>query len=467
MALKVDYYASLSRAVSALDRDSYAARGAIYDREHKAMLRRLFSSAPPPSDDDIEREQQAFRAAIRRIEFGDDVDAVPLVPQRETSPEQAAPTTVVPPSVPASPVAPGRTLSSMADWVPEPLTLPERTPSREPQPKPAAEATALAPPVTPAAAHWSPLRAGPEPAASAAPLAQSAPAKELAWQEIEAALELARKQQAATHPSLPADAQAETDTAAIVERLKRKPIAGRVARRGMLAAVLLALGFVVYDFAGGNVEMPMVSQLAKTGGKDAAPAAPPTTPAAQPASQAVIFDSNPPNPQGSKGVGTVVWSTRTEPATAPRAGTTALQFNLTIPDRRIILAMSMRPEASGSAMSHLIELKFLRPDGEADPDIDNIASVVMTTVEQKEPRVLIGGVQKVAPGVFLFGLSGEARDREQNLRYLKEETWFDIPLTYRNGASSVLGVEKGTAGAQAVEQAIGDWERVAVAPADR
>ena len=91
MALKVDYYTTLSRAVAALDRDSYAARGAIYDREHKALLRRLFSADPPHSDEDIEREQQAFRAAVRRIEFGDDDhEHVPLVPQRDGAQDEPA-----------------------------------------------------------------------------------------------------------------------------------------------------------------------------------------------------------------------------------------------------------------------------------------------------------------------------------------------------------------------------------------
>ena len=184
-------------------------------------------------------------------------------------------------------------------------------------------------------------------------------------------------------------------------------------------------------------------------------------------SQAVIFDSNPPNPDGSKGVGSAVWRVRSEPATPQRAASTVLQFDLKIPDRQLSLAMSMRPEAAGSAMSHLIEMRFLRADGQPDPDIDNIASIVMTTVEQKRPRVLVGRVVKVAPGVFLFGLSGQASDRELNLRYLAEETWFDIPLTYRNGASGVLAIEKGADGEQAVNEAVGEWRRVAAAPSDR
>jgi hypothetical protein len=91
MMLKVDHFTPLSRAVASIDRDSYAARFAVYDREHKALLRRLATGDLPCSDADIAREEQAFRDAIRRIEFADeDNDQPTLVPQNEPA-EEAAP----------------------------------------------------------------------------------------------------------------------------------------------------------------------------------------------------------------------------------------------------------------------------------------------------------------------------------------------------------------------------------------
>jgi hypothetical protein len=83
MVQRVDYFALLSRAVESLERDAYAARGAVYDREHKALLKRLISSSAPCSDADIAREEQAFRDAVRRIEFPDDTVAPPRTPLRE------------------------------------------------------------------------------------------------------------------------------------------------------------------------------------------------------------------------------------------------------------------------------------------------------------------------------------------------------------------------------------------------
>jgi len=83
MVQRVDYYTLLSRAVESLERDAYAARGAIYDREHKALLKRLISSSAPCSDADIAREERAFREAIRRIEFSDQTVQAARAPQRE------------------------------------------------------------------------------------------------------------------------------------------------------------------------------------------------------------------------------------------------------------------------------------------------------------------------------------------------------------------------------------------------
>jgi hypothetical protein len=89
MTLNADHFTSLSRAVASIDRDSYAARFAIYDREHKALLRRLATADSPCSDADVAREEQAFRDAIRRIEFADE-DQPTLVPQDEPAADELA-----------------------------------------------------------------------------------------------------------------------------------------------------------------------------------------------------------------------------------------------------------------------------------------------------------------------------------------------------------------------------------------
>jgi hypothetical protein len=69
--MKVDHFASLLRAVASLEQTSYEARGAIYDRAQSDLVEHLEAAVPPWSDADIDRELLAFRAAVRRVEFGD------------------------------------------------------------------------------------------------------------------------------------------------------------------------------------------------------------------------------------------------------------------------------------------------------------------------------------------------------------------------------------------------------------
>src|SRR4051794_33407253 len=71
MVPKADHYVPLLRAVARLDRTSYEARGAIYDGALAIMMERLGATVPPPSQACIDQELLAFRAAVRRIEFGD------------------------------------------------------------------------------------------------------------------------------------------------------------------------------------------------------------------------------------------------------------------------------------------------------------------------------------------------------------------------------------------------------------
>jgi hypothetical protein len=441
MTLKVDYYTSLLRAVGGLDRDAYAARGAIYEREHKALMRLLFSADPPHSQAEIEKEQLAFRDAVRRVEFGDDEHQIPLVPLGESHqvfPPRAAPLAAAPASV-----------------IPLPATRTTATPATVrratvlPAPGPAIPATAPPAPAAPAIA--SPAIAPPTPAR----------VPELDWSSAEPPVDPQddpadeidpRQSASAVEPELALEPDAIRPAAPGVERdhaaRKRKPISGLLLRRAVLAVVLLGLGAVGYGYATGDLDLPWLTELVGDGtllqlGRE---------PDAQ---QAIVIDGDVSNPDAIRAAGKAVWRLRTESAEAPGAATTTvLQLDLEIPQRRLAMTMSMRREAAGSAMSHLIELRFLREDRAPDGDIANIGGLFMTTAEWTRRAPLSGRVVRVAPGVFLFGLAGLETDREQNLRSLQELAWMVIPLAYRNGARGFLAVEKGAAGERVINEVL-------------
>src|SRR5262249_29214409 len=149
--------------------------------------------------------------------------------------------------------------------------------------------------------------------------------------------------------------------------------------------------------------------------------------------------------------GTAVWRARPEVSDAKGGSSSfVLQLDLVIPERKLSMTMSMRKEAASSAMSHLMEIRFLREDKQPDGDIANIANVIMAANLHGQRSPLAGRVVRVAPGVFLFGLLNSGAEREQNLSNLKEMNWFQFPLTYRNGSLGLLTAEKGAVGERAL-----------------
>jgi hypothetical protein len=404
MALKVDYYTSLSRAVAGLDRDSYAARGAVYDREHKALLRRLFTADPPHSDAEIEQEQQSFRDAVQRIEFGGEDGQIPLVAQRDEFEEAPA----------MASVAERRAARS---W-----SLGRSAP---PPPKPARD-------------EWPRRR----------------PAQQPQDANIESALEAAlnASREAAGGGAV------EDEAPAPAEPRSRKSITGRVFRSALLGVVVIGIGIVAYDVLSGDVDLPWLRKVAGAGGATSPGQPVGTTPTGT--QEVFLFDGNRPDPNGPKFPGTATWRVRSERVASQREPSAVVQLDLEVPGRKVAMTMTMRREPPGSAMSHLLEFRFLREDKQQpDPDIANIASVVMTTAELARPTLLAGQVVNVTPGVFLFGLSGNPEDIEKNLRNMKELGWLGIPLAYSNGANGVLVVEKGADGDRAINEAIRFWAK--------
>jgi hypothetical protein len=417
--MQIDYYTSLSRAVAGLDRDAYAERGAVYDREHKALMRRLYSADPPHSDAEIEREQHAFRAAVRRIEFADEEIEIPLVPQREPPEEQPLSAAAVRvddrAGLPAAAVVPRRDASPPPSFPPAQAEEEKGEGGRPRPPAQGPPSSDKGTPVVPDAAIENSLKP-----AVAAPAPVAAPLE---------------------------------STPAAVALLKRRPVAGRVVRRALLGIALLGLGAIAYDALTGELGLPFVRQAVET--QVAAP--PPLRGSdltAAGTQQVILFDGSRADPNAPKFVGAATWRLQAETVPSPRNPSPVVMLDLSVPGRKIALTMMIRREPPGSAMSHLFEIRFVGDDKEPDPDIVNMAPAFMTTAEMTGSSILAGQVVSVTPGVFLFGLSGDATARERNLRSLKDLGWLAIPIVYRNGTSGLLAVEKGADGERAINEAL-------------
>jgi hypothetical protein len=382
MVPKIDHYAPLLRAVASLDRTSYEARGAVYDRAMAIVVERLGATVPPPSQADIDQELLAFRAAVRRIEFGDmdeqDRIAQHGVAQRAqylaSRREQRQKET---PKLNAYPAA-----------------LPDEGSQAIPQldevlPPPASQASVLA---------------------------------EIAGQ---------------------------------------RSVLHRVAIRMILPVLLVALGLAGYAYESGQIGEPFMGHLLNR----IAPAAwlaagEDTQEAAEPATYYEQTSGNVP----SKGLnGSARWRTRIEDvASGSQSGShaTVITLDLLIPERGLAMAMAIRRDASDdAAMTHLLEFKFSDRRGAPFEGIAGVGNIVMKQADGNRGSSLAGLSIKVAPGVFLFGLSADKDDARHNADALRALSRLDIPVSFADGSAATISLNKGESGNRAFGAALADWER--------
>jgi hypothetical protein len=378
MLQRVDYYALLSRAVEELEPDAYAARGAIYDREHKALLKRLISSAAPCTDADIAREERAFRDAVRRIEFPDDQAAAPRTPERLAADDAAWPTS-----------SRDRVRAQRREVRAEPQDL-DRTKA------------------TDARRRWVPSYGRAE-------------------------------EPRATPPPLP---QAEQDWEA---PRPRSPL-----RLAAVYLVVLALGAggLGYGYLVGAFNASWLARLTWLTEW--------TGLAATSSARAVLYTGT--GGSATPVEGRATWGTRAQPSGPDGKPDTVLTLEAEIPEPHLAVSMVLSRNAeAGAGMSHLLELRFARPQELPYGGIAKIANIAMKSSKTEAGDALAGTSVDIAPGQFMFGLLGLPEIVQQNIRRLRGKGWLAINIVFADGSTYTLAVEKGAAGERAIDDVLAKW----------
>ncbi|HEY4404273.1 MAG TPA: hypothetical protein VGN55_06425 [Xanthobacteraceae bacterium] len=385
MVQRVDYYALLSRAVESLERDAYAARGAIYDREHKALLKRLISSSSPCTDADIVREEQAFRDAIRQIEFPDDEPIqAPRTPQRE-------------PEAPWPGSAREKARALRRQSPPEPANDPERTGAGD--------------------------------------------AKRAAWPRRDAAYEERKPPGSPREPSL--GNPEEDEPGWYGEERKSRSLIKLAVAYVLVAAIVVGAGALGYAYVAGAVDLSWLTSW--------------SGPAAPQVQRAILYEGG----QAGRGTGVegkAIWRTRMEPNGAGGKADMVVTLDVEIPQPHIALTMTLSREGNaGAGMSHLLELRFAKPEELPFGGITRISNIAMKGAPTEAGESLVGTSINIAPGQFMFGLLGVEDVVKQNVQRLRTQSWLDLIVVFANGATYTLSIEKGAAGERALNEALAKW----------
>jgi hypothetical protein len=172
------------------------------------------------------------------------------------------------------------------------------------------------------------------------------------------------------------------------------------------------------------------------------------------AQRAILYEEDPADANGKRYAGSVIW--RTESLSS---GPLVIRAQLEIPERRISMTMSLRPNTDKMLpASHTVEIAFKVPTDFQFGGISNVLGILMKEAEQTRGVPLAVSSVKITAGVFFIGLSSIESDREQNRELLDSRSCFDIPIIYDNGRRAILAIEKGAPGEGAFKEAFAVWK---------
>jgi hypothetical protein len=135
-----------------------------------------------------------------------------------------------------------------------------------------------------------------------------------------------------------------------------------------------------------------------------------------------------------------------------------VRATIAVPERQATTTIIFRRNRDDALpASHLIEVAFELPPEFPGGGISNLPGLIMKVTENARGDALIGASARVSDGLFWIALSASETDVTHNLELLKDRGWIDLPMLYDNGRRAILTVEKGSAGAAAIDEAITAW----------
>ncbi|MGA2129910.1 MAG: hypothetical protein ABSG76_27575, partial [Xanthobacteraceae bacterium] len=173
---------------------------------------------------------------------------------------------------------------------------------------------------------------------------------------------------------------------------------------------------------------------------------------------AVLYEEDPADPNGKRYVGGVTWRTESISSASGAPPEVVVKADLYVPGAKTAMAMTFRRNTDRAlSASHVAELSFDMPPDSPYVEISEVRGLVMKAGETVHGAKLDAEAAKVTPGYFMVALAAGAQQMQRNLKLLKENSWLDVMIVYRNGSRAVLAIDKGPSGEQAFNEAFAAW----------
>ncbi len=197
------------------------------------------------------------------------------------------------------------------------------------------------------------------------------------------------------------------------------------------------------------------AQAAAPTAETPAPAAPAPLAVGQ---KAIFYEEGTSNADGSANPGSIVWSVVQESPGAGQPPEPAIRAEATIPSKDLQLRMTIRRNADKTLpASHIIEMIFITPPNFEGGGVSNVLRVAMKSSEQDAGNPLAGIPARISDGFFLIALNDAQADQAQNLRFLQDRAWLDVPLQYSSGRRALITMEKGIPGDKVFTDVLKAW----------
>jgi hypothetical protein len=479
-----DYYPLLARALDALPDRTPALRKAVYDRARNALISQLRSLDPPLSEADIDLERRALDAAIERLEVDHGGLPAPANDAAQTAP----------------------TVEPVVEPVVGPVSEPERREPDIPEPSPPPPSEPPREPVLPPA----------QPARFDVPVAASEPVDAAETEPREAPIAIAARRPGSgpsTAPEAPAELPPEPAVEAIPEdpdlaaadggagRQRPRievvpPRAGRsrVLRNVFVGSVLVVvIGLIAVaafllrdrpqtlrpngaetadtqqpegetkfgDRVGGEATPAPKSAARAEGGTAPRPSPAPSDATVAVAQRAELIEeaSGTENAQPTTTPGRVTWRLDSVNGEQGQPLQSAVVATVTIPDAGLTLVMTIQRNLDATLpASHTVSLAFSQTGSGSARTVQDVGLLQAKDEQNARGSPVSGLPVRVRDNLFLIGLSSLPNDVERNTDLLLHRNWFDLALRYTSGRRAVLTFEKGTAGAQVMQNAFESWQ---------
>lgn len=132
-----------------------------------------------------------------------------------------------------------------------------------------------------------------------------------------------------------------------------------------------------------------------------------------------------------------------------------------VPQRRLFFDIIIRKNEDDSlaSASHLVEISYQAPPRFVGGGIEDIPALLLKSSEEAQGELLASAGVKVSDTLFWLALSATPENVVNNMKLLREGSWFDLPVRYKNNKRAIVTLEKGREGEVVFAQALEAWGR--------